>query len=340
MAALPFYGVLGKFSWRMGAVVLAGQSIAVFLGALVARGLHAATDSGSATTYLLVGSALAVLCLLVAGLMRPALRRDVGLAAAGGNLPLWLRRPAHARRGGHLHRLVGDLSVAGAAHRRDPGRPVRRVAAGVAAAAALGACSVAPVTPERLTTTTTATTTATRSADQASRDLIPAADAGDLTAVSSALADSADVHATDGAGATALMRAAYRNHVDVVAALVAAGADVNHKDRTTQSAYLISTAEVGDGPAPARADPGPRGGGRRQGPVRRHGTDPGRRTAAIWPSSTGSSVRVSTSTTSTTWGGRPSWRRSSSAGVTSRTRRWWPGCSRPGSTGRCATATG
>ena len=70
MAALPFYGVLGKFSWRMGAVVLAGQSIAVFLGALVARGLHAATDSGSATTYLLVGSALAVLCLLVAGLMR------------------------------------------------------------------------------------------------------------------------------------------------------------------------------------------------------------------------------------------------------------------------------
>ena len=38
------------------------------------------------------------------------------------------------------------------------------------------------------------------------------------------------------------------NHLDVAAALVAAGADVNHKDRTTQSAYLISTAEVGDDP--------------------------------------------------------------------------------------------
>ena len=44
------------------------------------------------------------------------------------------------------------------------------------------------------------------------------------------------------------MRAAYGNHLDVAADLVAAGADVNHKDRTTQSAYLISTAEVGDDP--------------------------------------------------------------------------------------------
>ncbi|MDQ6897175.1 MAG: DUF4233 domain-containing protein [Actinomycetota bacterium] len=70
MAALLFYGVPGKFTWRMGAVVLVGQSIAVFLGALVARALGAAADNRSATTYLLVGSGLAVLCLLTAGLMR------------------------------------------------------------------------------------------------------------------------------------------------------------------------------------------------------------------------------------------------------------------------------
>jgi len=70
MAALPFYGVPGKFTWRMGAVVLAGQSVAVFLGALVARALGAAAGNRSATTYLLVGSALAGLCLLTAGLMR------------------------------------------------------------------------------------------------------------------------------------------------------------------------------------------------------------------------------------------------------------------------------
>jgi ankyrin repeat protein len=48
--------------------------------------------------------------------------------------------------------------------------------------------------------------------------------------------------------ATALVLAAYGNHVDVAQALVDAGADVNHKDRTEQSAYLISTSEVGDDP--------------------------------------------------------------------------------------------
>ncbi len=70
MAALPFYGTTGRFTWRMGATVLAGQSVIVFFGALVARGIGAATDNRSASTYLLVGSGLAVLCLLTAGLMR------------------------------------------------------------------------------------------------------------------------------------------------------------------------------------------------------------------------------------------------------------------------------
>ena len=45
-----------------------------------------------------------------------------------------------------------------------------------------------------------------------------------------------------------LLRAAYRNDVDRAQRLVAAGADVNHKDRTEQSAYLIATSEVGDDP--------------------------------------------------------------------------------------------
>ncbi len=70
MAALPLYGVTGTFTWRMGATVLAGQSVIVFFGALVARGIGAATDNGSASAYLLVGSALALLCLVAAGLMR------------------------------------------------------------------------------------------------------------------------------------------------------------------------------------------------------------------------------------------------------------------------------
>ena len=45
-----------------------------------------------------------------------------------------------------------------------------------------------------------------------------------------------------------LLRAAYRNDVTAAARLIAAGADVNHKDRSQQSAYLIATSEVGDDP--------------------------------------------------------------------------------------------
>ena len=70
MAALPFYGATGKFTWRMGALVLASQSVIVFFGALVARALADASGDPSANTYLLVGSGLAVLCLVAAGLMR------------------------------------------------------------------------------------------------------------------------------------------------------------------------------------------------------------------------------------------------------------------------------
>ena len=78
--------------------------------------------------------------------------------------------------------------------------------------------------------------------------LLRAAAAGDVAAVRAALEAGADVEAVDDTGATALVLAAYGNHVDVAAALVEAGADVNHQDRTEQSAYLISTSEVGDDP--------------------------------------------------------------------------------------------
>ena len=45
-----------------------------------------------------------------------------------------------------------------------------------------------------------------------------------------------------------LLAAAYQNDVDAARRLVAGGADVNHKDDTEQSAYLIATSEVGDDP--------------------------------------------------------------------------------------------
>lgn len=70
MAGLPLYGTTGRFTWRMGAVVLGGQSVIVFFGALVARALAEVAGDPQAATYLLVGSGLAVLCLVAAGLMR------------------------------------------------------------------------------------------------------------------------------------------------------------------------------------------------------------------------------------------------------------------------------
>jgi ankyrin repeat protein len=45
-----------------------------------------------------------------------------------------------------------------------------------------------------------------------------------------------------------LIAAAYANDVDRAAGLIEAGADVNAKDETVQSAYLIATSEVGDDP--------------------------------------------------------------------------------------------
>lgn len=78
--------------------------------------------------------------------------------------------------------------------------------------------------------------------------LISRARAGDLAGVRAALAAGADTRATDSTGATALVAAAYGNHVEVAQALVEAGSDVNHQDRSRQSAYLIATSEVGDDP--------------------------------------------------------------------------------------------
>ena len=78
------------------------------------------------------------------------------------------------------------------------------------------------------------------------QQLIVAAAAGDRATVERLLADGANVGATDANGRTALVAAAYGNHVDVAAALIDAGADVNVEDVSQQSAYLIATSEVGD----------------------------------------------------------------------------------------------
>jgi hypothetical protein len=79
MSRLVFYGTTGKFTWRMLATVLAGQSIIIFFGALVARGVAiASSQPATAGRYLLVGSAVAVLCVAGAGLTRKPYGVTVG----------------------------------------------------------------------------------------------------------------------------------------------------------------------------------------------------------------------------------------------------------------------
>jgi ankyrin repeat protein len=84
--------------------------------------------------------------------------------------------------------------------------------------------------------------------EEADLRLISASERGDVRAVERLLEQGAGVDARDESGRTALIAAAYGNRLDVAGLLVDAGADVNAKDETQQSAYLISTSEVGDDP--------------------------------------------------------------------------------------------
>ncbi len=70
MSGLRLYGVPGKMTRRLASLVVASQGLAVFFGALVARGLASATGSNTSSTFMLMGSLLGALCILDAGLLR------------------------------------------------------------------------------------------------------------------------------------------------------------------------------------------------------------------------------------------------------------------------------
>ena len=70
MRVLTFYGVPGKLTRRLAGVVIGAQGLAVFFGALAARALAAVQGSDASNTFLFIGSLLAVLCILDAGLLR------------------------------------------------------------------------------------------------------------------------------------------------------------------------------------------------------------------------------------------------------------------------------
>ena len=62
--------MLGKFTWRMLATVLAGEGICVLLGATLARSVAAANDSSTTGLQLTGGIVLGLLCFVAAGGMR------------------------------------------------------------------------------------------------------------------------------------------------------------------------------------------------------------------------------------------------------------------------------
>jgi ankyrin repeat protein len=74
--------------------------------------------------------------------------------------------------------------------------------------------------------------------------LIIASEKGDVDTVKSLLKNDVYIHAQDKDGKCALVAAAYKNHLEIVDLLIDAGADVNMKDNSLQSAYLIATSEI------------------------------------------------------------------------------------------------
>ena len=84
--ALTFYGVRGKMTRRLAGVVIGTQGLAVFFGALVARALAAASGSHASGSFLVIGSLLAVLCMLDAGLLRRPWGITVGWVLQGATL--------------------------------------------------------------------------------------------------------------------------------------------------------------------------------------------------------------------------------------------------------------
>ena len=70
MSALTLYGVPRTMTRRLAGIVIGTQGLAVFFGALVARALAAANGSHTSSTFLLIGSLVAMLCILDAGLLR------------------------------------------------------------------------------------------------------------------------------------------------------------------------------------------------------------------------------------------------------------------------------
>lgn len=77
--------------------------------------------------------------------------------------------------------------------------------------------------------------------------LVEASERGDIETVKVLLDKGTYIHSQDGKGRCAIVAAAYGNQLEAADLLIAAGADVNMKDDTIQSAFLVSTMAGPDG---------------------------------------------------------------------------------------------
>jgi uncharacterized protein len=80
-------------------------------------------------------------------------------------------------------------------------------------------------------------------ANENERDMIAAAERGELLVVKKLLASGARINARDQRGRTALLAATHRNRVETARFLIQEGADVNAKDFIQDSPYLYAAAE-------------------------------------------------------------------------------------------------
>jgi ankyrin repeat protein len=80
-------------------------------------------------------------------------------------------------------------------------------------------------------------------ANESEREMIVAAERGELVVVKKLLAGGARIDARDQRGRSALLAATHRNRVEVARFLIQEGADVNAKDFIQDSPYLYAAAE-------------------------------------------------------------------------------------------------
>lgn len=67
---IRLYGVPQRMTRRFAAVVVTGQGLAIFFGALVAHAIASASGDPGASAFLWFGIVLAILCILDAGMLR------------------------------------------------------------------------------------------------------------------------------------------------------------------------------------------------------------------------------------------------------------------------------